>query len=163
MTQITLTNADDRALFNHGHIQQADVRTYALEALVDTGAVMLALPEDVVQHLGLRELSRKTFILADVSTLVCPVAGPLYIEVVGREMVAECVVLPPAQDALIGQVVLEPNTRLLVTVLPKEQPDEEREDWLLLSSRGIANAYGDEEVEYPAELVKEPHPDYERR
>ncbi len=41
------------------------------------------------------------------STLVCPVAGPLYIEVVGRELVAECVVLPPAQDALIGQVVLE--------------------------------------------------------
>ncbi len=107
MTQITLTNADDRALFIHGHIQQADVRTYALEALVDTGAVMLALPEDVVQHLGLRELSRKTFIPADGSTLVCPVAGPLYIEVVGREMVAECVVLPPAQDALIGQVVLE--------------------------------------------------------
>ena len=107
MTQITITNADDRALFIHGHIQQADVRTYALEALVDTGAVMLALPEDVVQHLGLRELSRKTFILADGSTLVCPVAGPLYIEVVGRELVAECVVLPPAQDALIGQVVLE--------------------------------------------------------
>ena len=75
MTQITITNADDRALFIHGHIQQADVRTYALEALVDTGAVMLALPEDVVQHLGLRELSRKTFILADGSTLVCPVAG----------------------------------------------------------------------------------------
>jgi len=58
---------------------------------------------------------------------------------------------------------LEPNTRLLVTVLPKEQPDEEREDWLLLSSRELANAYGDEEVEYPAELVKEPNPDYEGR
>ena len=58
---------------------------------------------------------------------------------------------------------LEPDTELLVTVLPKEQEDEEREEWLLLSSRELANAYGDEEVEYPAELVKEPNPDYEGR
>ena len=58
---------------------------------------------------------------------------------------------------------LEPNTRLLVTVLPKEQQDDERGDWLLLSSRGLAKAYGDEEVEYPAELIKEPNPDYEGR
>ncbi len=62
---------------------------------------------------------------------------------------------------LVEPYELEPNTRLLV--MPKEQPDEEREDWLLLSSRELANAYGDEEVEYPAELVKEPNPDYEGR
>ncbi len=54
---------------------------------------------------------------------------------------------------------LEPDTKLLVTVLPKEQEDEEREAWLRLSSEGLARAYGGEEVEYPTELIKEPHPD----
>ena len=58
---------------------------------------------------------------------------------------------------------LEPNTRLLVTVLPNEQHDDEREDWLLLSSRGLARVYDGEEVEYPTELIKEPNPDYEGR
>ncbi len=56
---------------------------------------------------------------------------------------------------------LEPNTRLLVTVLPKEQEDEEREAWFRLSSEGLARAYGEEEPEYPIELIKEPNPDYE--
>ena len=58
---------------------------------------------------------------------------------------------------------LEPNTRLLVTVLPKEQEDEEHEAWLRLSSEGLARAYGEEEPEYPTELIKEPNPDYEGR
>ena len=58
---------------------------------------------------------------------------------------------------------LEPNTRLLVTVLPKEQQDEEHDAWLLLSSRGLERAYDGDEVEYPTELIKEPHPDYEGR
>ncbi len=56
---------------------------------------------------------------------------------------------------------LEPDTKLLVTVLPKEQQDDEREDWFLLSSRGLEHAYDGEEVEYPTELIKEPNPDYE--
>jgi hypothetical protein len=55
---------------------------------------------------------------------------------------------------------LEPNTRLLVTVLPEEQQDEEREDWLYVSGKGLARAYNEEKVEYSTELIKEPNPDY---
>ncbi len=58
---------------------------------------------------------------------------------------------------------LEPDTKLLVTVLPKEQQDDEREDWFLLSSRGLERAYDGEEAEYPTELIKEPNPEYEGR
>ena len=58
---------------------------------------------------------------------------------------------------------LEPNTRLLVTVLPKEQQDEEHGAWFRLSSEGLARAHGEEEPEYPIELIKEPNPDYEGR
>jgi hypothetical protein len=55
-------------------------------------------------------------------------------------------------------VELEPNTKLLVTVLPK---DTEREEWLELSRKGLEAAYDDKEENYSSELIKEPNPEYE--
>jgi hypothetical protein len=43
---------------------------------------------------------------------------------------------------------LEPDTQLLVTVLQEQKSDEERETWLLLSSKGLERAYGEDEAEY---------------
>jgi hypothetical protein len=50
-------------------------------------------------------------------------------------------------------VELEPNTKLLVTVLPK---DSEREAWLELSKKCLAAAYAEDEEEYPLDLMKDP-------
>jgi hypothetical protein len=58
---------------------------------------------------------------------------------------------------------LEPDTKLIVTVLPKEQPDDEREAWLLLSAKGLEAAHAENEKEYPLNLIKELNPDYARR
>ena len=58
---------------------------------------------------------------------------------------------------------LQPDTQLLVTVLQEQKPDEERETWLLLSSKGLERAYGEDEDEYSLDLIKEPNPEYERR
>ena len=58
---------------------------------------------------------------------------------------------------------LEPDTQLLVTVLQDQKPDEEREAWLFLSSKGLERAYGEDEVEYSSNLSKEPNPEYERK
>jgi hypothetical protein len=55
---------------------------------------------------------------------------------------------------------LEPNTELIVTVLPKAV-DEEREDWARLSLESLAHAYGDNEPDYPLDLIKEANPEYE--
>lgn len=56
---------------------------------------------------------------------------------------------------------LEPDTKLLVTVLP--QKDEEREAWLRLSAQGLAGACADDEPEYPLSSVREMNPRYDRR
>ena len=56
---------------------------------------------------------------------------------------------------------LEPNTKLIVTVLPED--DEEREAWLRLSAQGLAGAYADDEPEYPMTAIRELNPDYDRR
>ncbi len=57
-------------------------------------------------------------------------------------------------------VELEPNTRLLVTVLPK---DIEGDAWVALSRKRLESAYDNGEEEYPLDLIKEPNPEYEAR
>lgn len=58
---------------------------------------------------------------------------------------------------------LEPNTQLLITILPKQQTDEEQEAWLHLSKMCLSNAYSEDEDEYPLGLIKEVNPEYEGR
>jgi hypothetical protein len=57
---------------------------------------------------------------------------------------------------------LEPDTELIVTVLPKSE-NGERPDWMRLSLESLARAYGDDEPDYPLDLIKEPNPEYEGR
>ena len=59
---------------------------------------------------------------------------------------------------------LEPDTPLTITVWPKDRDEEGDMDseWPLLSAYGLETAYGDDEPEYPLDLIREPNPDYER-
>ncbi|MEW6130449.1 MAG: hypothetical protein AB1757_25670 [Acidobacteriota bacterium] len=56
---------------------------------------------------------------------------------------------------------LEPNTRLLVTILSSSDSDDEV--WHNFSAQGLNSAYSDDEPEYSISLIKEQNPDYERR
>jgi hypothetical protein len=58
---------------------------------------------------------------------------------------------------------LEPNTKLIVTVLPELEPDNEYEAWLRLSGQRLEYAYGENEPEYSKDLLKEVNPDYEEK
>jgi len=65
------------------------------------------------------------------------------------------------QQILLDEAVeLEPDTKLLVTVLPKDLDDNE---WRSLTAQGLKTAYADDEAEYPLEVIKTPNPDYEPR
>jgi hypothetical protein len=64
------------------------------------------------------------------------------------------------QILLDDPVELQPNTKLLITVI--QEPEMERESWLNFSAQGLAAAYDDDEPEYPVTLVKEHNPEYER-
>jgi hypothetical protein len=56
---------------------------------------------------------------------------------------------------------LQPNTELVVTIVPRNQSDEEREEWMNMALSRLAEAYGDDEPDYPLEAIKEFNPDYE--
>jgi hypothetical protein len=63
---------------------------------------------------------------------------------------------------LLDEVIeLEPNARLMVTVLPKH--DVERKEWINLSSKRLEDAYDPDEIEYSLDLIKEVNPEYEGR
>ena len=57
-------------------------------------------------------------------------------------------------------VELAPNTKLLVTILPK---DDESEEWRALSVKRLEDTYREDEEEYPSVLIKESNPEYESR
>jgi hypothetical protein len=59
--------------------------------------------------------------------------------------------------------MLEPDTSLLVIVLPKQHAENEHADWTRLSQQTLANAYGADEPEYSLDAIIEPNPDYARR
>jgi hypothetical protein len=59
------------------------------------------------------------------------------------------------------ELELEPNTKLIVTVLPKH--DVEREEWTKFSNKRLKDAYAPDEIEYSLDLIKEVNPDYKGR
>lgn len=59
---------------------------------------------------------------------------------------------------------LEPDMKLLVTILPENgDADAERDEWLRFSAAGLNAAYGDDEPEYTLDDLIEINPDYEGR
>lgn len=58
-------------------------------------------------------------------------------------------------------VELEPDTKLLVTILPKR--DSENDAWLRLAGGRLKEAYGEDEEEYSLDSIKEANPEYEGR
>ncbi len=102
-----LENTVDRGVHERGLIEESEVRTFSVGATVDTGAVMLMLPQDVVEKLGLK--IRRTVVVsyADERKEERSVAGPLTIKIGDRFMSTDCIVGPPLSEPLIGQVVME--------------------------------------------------------
>ena len=56
----------------------------------------------------------------------------------------------------------EPETKLLITVLPNPD-DKEHDEWLHFSASSLNAAYGNDEPEYTIDDLIKINPDYERR
>ena len=107
VVRIQLENANDRGAFSLDLLDESDIRSMEIDAVADTGAMMLALPEDVVSRLGLAQVDSIIARYADGRRETLPVAGPLMIQIGDRSMTTECIIVPAGADALIGQLVME--------------------------------------------------------
>ncbi len=52
---VTPENPGDRDHFRRGYGQKSNIRRSTIDAIVDTGAVTLVLPQNVVERLGLEQ------------------------------------------------------------------------------------------------------------
>ena len=107
VVDVELQNAEDRAMANKGILRETEIRRATVSAVADTGALMLALPEDVVERLGVEVVGSGTFAYADGRRGELAIAGPLTVHIGDRWTFARCVVVPPGADPLIGQLVME--------------------------------------------------------
>ena len=105
IVDIELENNGDRELAEDGELPAADVRRMTIPAVVDADTMMLALPEDIVNQLGLRLDNSVNVIYADGRRAELPVATLLNVQICGRRAVADCIVLPQGSDARVGQIV----------------------------------------------------------
>ncbi len=105
--EVELENAGDREVCRRGYIREDQIRSLTVPLVVDTGAVMLVLPQDLVETLGLTKVGTVIVIYADERKEERPVAGAVTVRVGKRRMNVDCIVGPPNSEPLLGQVVLE--------------------------------------------------------
>ena len=108
---VKLTNPMDQAMVREGYKAADSIRQLELEALVDTGAVNCVLPSHVVDLLGLARSFQLAVQYADGREEMVDVTEPVLMEIEGRKVYEECLVL--GDEALIGQTAFE-STDLFV-------------------------------------------------
>ena len=93
-----------------------DLETLEVEALVDSGAVHLCIPEHLQIQLRLEEIDQKEVVLADGSRQLAPYVGPVEVRFKNRVGFAGALVL--GDQVLLGAIPMED---LDLVVLPKER------------------------------------------
>ena len=107
VASMELENAEDRGVVKRGLCDESTIRSTTVKGVVDTGSVMLMLPENVVSRLGLDAQREVVVTYADERKETRSLAGPVTVQIGNRIMTTDCVVGPPSSEPLIGQIVME--------------------------------------------------------
>jgi predicted aspartyl protease len=132
MAKAKIKKYDDDILARRGLLKPEEVREIEGEALVDTSATMLTLPEEVVEELGLTKGRFITASYADGSKKRRQIARGINIEVMDREAEVECVVEAPGTRILRGQIPLEAMDLIVDPKTGKLMPRPESPDTPLI-------------------------------
>jgi clan AA aspartic protease len=103
--QVTLSNMRDLVLARLGHLTPAQVHTVETEALVDTGAMHLVVPDTLADQLGLLRLRTQAVTMADGRDGVYDQTEAVTIELLGRAFDVSALVM--GHTVLLGAMVLE--------------------------------------------------------
>ncbi|MDM8560058.1 hypothetical protein [Candidatus Parabeggiatoa sp. HSG14] len=78
------------------------VRKRQMSAMVDTDAVMLSLPQDIIEKLGLNQVRKVIVTYADERREERDVFAAVHLTIDDHLLVTEAVACPPLSEALIG-------------------------------------------------------------
>ena len=123
---IELINGEDLVLSRRGYIGEDEIRTFEVEMMVDSGALMLTINEEIRLTLGLPIIDERPSQLADGTRLTLPVAGPIQVRFEGRLCTTNALVLPGFSEPLLGAIPMEemdlwisPARNMLTAVHPE--------------------------------------------
>jgi hypothetical protein len=104
---IELVNSVDLALSKRGEIGNEEVRNHKLNVMVDTGALMMTINENIQEILGLPTVDHRIAQMADGTRMRLPVVGPIEIRFQDRFSVGNAFVLPGNSKAILGRIPLQ--------------------------------------------------------
>jgi clan AA aspartic protease len=116
--EIELTNTRDIVLAQSGHLAQENVRHMQVNALVDSGAWLLTINDDIKNQLGLPVIDKSLAELADGTIVETDIVGPVDVRFQNRRVTADAMVLPDATEPLLGAIPME---GMDVLIDPKQQ------------------------------------------
>ena len=106
-TEITLVNRADEILAESGIIKRGEVRRMLVpDALVDTGATRLSLPQSLIGRLGLTPVGATRSFTAN-GTVERSIYSEVRFTVLGRSGTLEVTNLPDDAPVLVGHMVME--------------------------------------------------------
>ena len=101
------------------NLARPELEEISVDALVDTGALELIVPEHIAIQLQLTDLKPREVRLADGSRKLMRYAGPIKVEMMGRDCVTAAVVM--GDQVLLGaipmqamDVIVHPRTEQVV-------------------------------------------------
>jgi len=92
-----------------------------VEAVIDTGATMLVLPQDIINKLNLRKMREVKVRYANTKVEKKSIYGVVTVEICGRAGEFNVLAEPEGAQPLVGQIILEqldlivdPSTRKVI-------------------------------------------------
>ena len=114
---IKLINDRDTGRFEDGRIREDQIRKVEITALVDSGAYMLVINQNIKTQLGLRVRRTQTAPLADGTMIDMDIVGPIEVHFENRSATCNAMVIPGDNEVLLGAIPME---EMDVMIHPKE-------------------------------------------
>ena len=105
--EIELINSVDLELNRRGMLADTEVHRTRNRVLVDSGAIDLVINQELQRQLDLPVVGQRTISLADETTRRVDMVGPVDVRFENRSTTVRAIVLPGAEEVLLGAIPLE--------------------------------------------------------
>ncbi len=103
--KLKLLNAGDVILFKRGMLEEDKIRQVEVNAMVDTGAMNMVVPDHIAVQLGLDHVSYTEVELANSKSEKVEIVGPVEIRFANRVSAANVVVM--GNEVLLGAIPMQ--------------------------------------------------------
>lgn len=105
--ELDILNGGDVYLNRKGLLDENEIKRVDVTALVDSGAFMLSINENIKTQLDLPVIEKQFVTLADESTIEVEIVGPVEVRFENRRTTVDALVLPGDAEVLLGAIPME--------------------------------------------------------